>query len=95
MIQFTKAQMSVLSKYEPYFKTAVYCDYIRAVRRVDSEMVAQIWRDAKDAEFRFNPSCGGCVLDLFKKVGTVYFAEKELQELEAEKKKQKRTTKKK
>ena len=89
-MRFTKEQMAFLKDYELWMNTAVHCDYVRAIPTSMSSKVADLWRKVREPDYVFNPNCGMCVLNLFKKVGTVYYAQ-----MDAEAQKKKRTGKKK
>ena len=78
---FTKDQMEVLAKYEPYFHTATKANYTRNPGRVALQEMHGIFKSATNSAIRLNTGCGHCIYNLVKAVGVAYYKDKE--ELEA------------
>ena len=78
---FTKEQMEVLAKYEPYFFTATKANYTRNPGRVALQEMHGIFKSATNSAIRLNTGCGHCIYSLVKAVAVAYYKDKE--ELEA------------
>lgn len=81
MRRFTKEELETLTKIaEHTFKTAVYSNYKRATVFKNDGLVADIYEAAGGEKQSRNFSCGQCALNLYKKVGSKYFEDKEYYE---------------
>lgn len=81
MRRFTKEELEILTKIaEHTFKTAVYSNYKRATVFKNDALVADIYEAAGGEKQSRNFSCGQCALNLYKKVGSKYFEDKEYYE---------------
>ena len=68
----------VLSKYEDRFYTAVFSDYIRNIgSRELNDLISTYNEITGNHLILSNPSCGACVLRVFRTIGKYYFDEKE------------------
>lgn len=73
----TKEQMDILSQFEDRFRTAVYSDYARNLSTRKLDEIRNIWDEAfPDQPLNTNWSCSHCVLDFLRRVGKIYFLEK-------------------
>lgn len=80
---FTKEELEILSIGEKNFDAAVYHENIRNAKRSDTEMIVNIYENRLGKKLTHNYSCSICVLNIYKTVGKVYFADKkELEEQE-------------
>lgn len=86
---FTKDQMEVLAKYEPYFHTATKANYTRNPGRAGLTEMHRIFKSATGSAISLNTGCGHCIYNLVKAVGVAYYKDKE--ELEALSKRKVRT----
>ena len=67
-----------LSKYEDRFYTAVFSDYIRNIGSRELTDLISIYNEITGNHLTIsNPSCGACVLRVFRTIGKYYFDEKE------------------
>lgn len=66
-----------LSKYENWFYTSIRCDYIRALWKSDFDILIPIYEKWTNTKPRINTSCGKCVLDFIKRLGKLYYKNKE------------------
>lgn len=69
--------LEILKKYENWFYTAVYADYIRALWKDDFEVLIPIYEKWSGRKTNINTSCGKCKLIFLKKLGELYFKNKE------------------
>ena len=79
---FSKDEMEVLAKYEPYFYTATKANYTRNPGRVALQEMHGIFKSATNSAIRLNTGCGHCIYSLVKAVAVAYYKDKE--ELEKE-----------
>lgn len=77
-----KNDLEVLAKYESWFKSALYCDYIRALWERDFAVLIPIYEKWTGKKSNVNKQCGKCKLEFMKKFGKLYFNNKEKMELE-------------
>lgn len=71
-----------LKKYESWLHSALYGDYIRALWKSDMEILVPIYEKWTGKKINMNSACGKCKLDFMKKLGKLYFNNKEKMELE-------------
>ena len=78
-----KNDIKILEKYESYFYTAVYADYVRALWDNDFKVLIPIYEKWTNKKADLSGSCGKCQLSFMKKLGVLYYANKEkLKEIE-------------
>lgn len=77
-----KNDLEILSKYESWFRTAVNCDYIRALWESDFKILVPIYEKWTGRNPKLNNTCGKCKLNFMKEFGKLYFKNKELIEQE-------------
>lgn len=73
--------IELLKKYESWFNSAVYYDYIRAIWKSDLEVLIPIYEKWTGKKITVG-DCSKCKLDFMKKLGQLYFNNKEKMELE-------------
>ena len=67
-----------LSKYEDRMYTAVYSDYVRNCSSRELNELISTYNEITNNHLTLsNPSCGACVLRVFRTIGKYYFEEKE------------------
>ena len=67
-----------LSKYEDRMYTAVYSDYVRNIGSRELTDLISTYNEITGNHLTIsNPSCGACVLRVFRTIGKYYFDEKE------------------
>ena len=67
-----------LSKYEDRMYTAVYSDYVRNCSSRELNELISTYNEITNNHLTIsNPSCGACVLRVFRTIGKYYFDEKE------------------
>ena len=67
-----------LSKYEDRMYTAVYSNYVRNIGSRELTDLISTYNDITGNHLILsNPSCGACVLRVFRTIGKYYFNEKE------------------
>lgn len=76
---FTPEQLEILKKAETHF-TQAKNGYVRYASRDLHTLVADTYYEATGQKIPANWSCGICILNLYRKVGSIYF--KDLEELE-------------
>ena len=63
-----------LSKYEDRFYCAVYSDYVRNIGSQELTDLISTYNDITGNHLTIsNPSCGACVLRVFRTIGKYYF----------------------
>lgn len=77
-----KNDIQVLSKYESWFTSAVYHDYMRAIWESDIKILLPIYEKWTGNKINLSSACGKCKLEFMKKLGKLYFNNKEKIELE-------------
>lgn len=77
-----KNDLQILSKYENWFYSAVYCDYIRALWDSDMAILVPIYEKWTGQKTNMNNACAKCKLDFMKRFGKLYYKNKELIENE-------------
>ena len=73
---FSKDEMEVLAKYEPYFFTATKANYTRNPGRVALQEMHGIFKSATNSAIRLNTGCGHCIYSLVKAVAVAYYKDK-------------------
>ena len=67
-----------LSKYEDRMYTAVFSDYVRNIGSRELTDLISTYNEITGNHLTIsNPSCGACVLRVFRTIGNYYFDEKE------------------
>lgn len=79
-----KTDLEQLKKYESWFSSALYYDYIRALWKADMDVLIPIYERWTGKKSNINGSCGRCKLEFMKKFGKLYFKNKEEYEREQE-----------
>lgn len=72
---FTKEQLEKLKEAEVYFEQATH-GYVRFAPRALHTLVADTYFEATGQKIPANWSCSTCVLNLYRKVGAIYFNDK-------------------
>lgn len=79
-----------LSKYEDRFYCAVYSDYVRNIGSRELTDLISTYNDITGNRLTIsNPSCGACVLRVFRTIGKYYFDQKD-QKVQKEKNQKKK-----
>ena len=67
-----------LSKYEDRMYTAVFSDYVRNCSSRELNELISTYNEITNNHLTIsNPSCGACVLRVFRTIGKYYFDQKE------------------
>lgn len=83
MRYFTEEEIKALEQYNivKHFKTAIYDHYIVGLRRIETEIITEVFKQANNnQDTLYNWNCNTCALKNCRQVGKHYFAS--LQELE-------------
>lgn len=80
MTKFTDEQMARLAQWEPSLRTAVRSGWARGIGSRATLEMAGIYEAATGEKHPVNVGCGPCILDLMKRVGSMYFAQKDANE---------------
>lgn len=67
-----------LSRYESYFNSAIHADYIRALWDSDMKLLISIYEKWVGNKYTGCITCGKAKLDFMKRLGELYFKNKEL-----------------
>lgn len=76
----TKKDYKFLSQYEDRFYTATRSSFCRNLSRTVLEEMNRIYENETGKPHQMNFSCGNCQLDLVKRLGVIFYQEKEKQE---------------
>lgn len=76
-----KKDLEILAKYENWFYTATKCDYIRALWESDFNILVPIYEKWTGSKANINNGCSKCKLDFIKKLGKLYYKNKEEYEI--------------
>lgn len=71
----SKEEINILKKYEREMSNAIYNDFVRASNL--NEIIDVYNRHYKDT-IKKNTTCGGCILNMLKRIGNEYFKCKSL-----------------
>lgn len=78
--RLTAEELGFLSQYEMQMDTAINAHYLRGVGRDAAAQMLAIYNRVYKVHRVLNLSCGGCVYNLLKDIGAVYFEDKALAE---------------
>lgn len=67
-------EVKALAPYEQHFGTAIRVGYALNPGRQALDLMLSIWRNITGNNYPFSPSCGSCIMNLLRDVGTLYFA---------------------
>ena len=70
----TPEEVKRLQPYEEYFGTAIRVGYARNPGRQAIGLMLNIWEALTGNTYPFSPSCGTCIMNLLRDIGTLYFA---------------------
>lgn len=76
---FTKKQLETLAPYETYFESAVIANYVRNIPADKIQVIKDTWEEASGEKIREKLTCGVCLLNFIKRVGTNYYKDKKAQ----------------
>lgn len=76
-MNYTDEQFAEISKYEDNFRTAVEASWARNIPLLELKRIRAIYEEAAKTRFPLNVACGTCRLNLLKRAGKLYFADKE------------------
>ena len=74
---FTKEEMEILSTMEDKLYTATYCKFVRLASREQLEKIDAIYKRVFNTSAGAIGACAHCLLNICKKLGEVYFKDKE------------------
>lgn len=73
--------LEILSKYENWFYTAIKADYIRALWETDMNLMISIYEKWTGEKIKVCPTCAKSKLNFVKKLGKLYYKNKEEYEI--------------
>lgn len=76
-MNYSDEQFAELSKYEDNFRTAISGNWARNIPVPELKRIRAIYEAAAKLHIPFNAGCGTCRLNLLKRAGKLYFADKE------------------
>lgn len=76
-MNYTDEQFAEISKYEDHFRTATQANWARNIPLPELKRLRTIYEEASKTRFPLNVACGSCRLNLLKRAGKLYFADKE------------------
>lgn len=75
-MNYTDEQFAALAPFEDNFRTAIDGEWTRRIRTADQQTIKTIYEAATKSRIPFNQGCGTCLLNLLKRAGRLYFADK-------------------
>lgn len=78
----SKEEINILFKYEREMSNAIHNDFVRASNL--NEIIDVYNRHYKDT-IKKNTTCGGCILNMLKRIGNEYFKCKSLEQINGSK----------
>lgn len=75
---FDKKQIEVLAQFESYFESAVIANYVRNIPADKIQIVKEIWEKASGEKVKEKLTCGACLLNFMKRVGSNYYKDKKI-----------------
>ena len=75
-MNYTDEQFAALAPFEDNFRTAIGGEWTRRIRTADQLRIKEIYEAATKSRIPFNQGCGTCLLNLLKRAGRLYFADK-------------------
>lgn len=82
-MNYTDEQFAELAKYEDHFRTATQGNWARNIPLPEAKRIRAIYEEASKTRFPLNMACATCRLNLLKRAGKLYFADKEAREAAA------------
>lgn len=77
---FTDEEYAFLTTVEDKMYTACYCQFVRIPKREQVEQIDVIYKRVFNSTTGLTGSCSHCALEIIKKLGKIYFAEKKERE---------------
>lgn len=81
-----KKDLEILEKYEPWFHSAVYADYMRALWKSDFDVLVPIYEKWTGRKITNNFTCSKCKLNFIREFGKLYYKNKEEYEKQSKQK---------
>ena len=75
---FTKQQIEELAPYESYFESATIANYVRNIPGDKISKIKEIWEAASGEKVKEKLTCGACLLNFMKRVGSNYYKDKKV-----------------
>ena len=79
-MNFTDKTFETLAPFERYFKTATEADWCPNPGRAALDVMADALSEKDGRRTAVNHSCGSCILNVVKRAGYLYFADKAARE---------------
>jgi hypothetical protein len=80
-MNYTDEQFAALAPFEDNFRTAIGGEWTRRIRTPDQLRIKEIYEAATKSRIPFNQGCGTCLLNLLRRAGRLYFADKKGREV--------------
>lgn len=75
-MNYTDKQFDALVPYEDNFRTAVEGEWTRRIPVEGQTLIRKIYEDATATRVPFNAGCANCLINLLRRAGRLYFADK-------------------
>lgn len=75
---FDKKQIEALAPYQSYFESATIANYVRNIPADKIAIIKDIWEKASGEKVKEKLTCGACLLNFMKRVGTHYYKDKKI-----------------
>lgn len=79
-MNYTDAQFNALIPFEDNFRTAVEGEWTRRVPADAQTLIRKTYEDASGTRIPYNSGCQTCLINLLKRAGRLYFADKKERE---------------
>lgn len=72
-IKLNKEQYEKLKRYEKWFKSSIEQGYADPLATLHKQIMIDVYREVLGKKVNINMTCPACMLDLYKKLGKLYF----------------------
>lgn len=83
-MNYTDQQFNALAPYEDNLRTAVEGEWTRRIPVEGQILIRKTYEDATNSRIPFNVGCASCLINLLRRAGRLYFADKKEREANKE-----------
>lgn len=83
-MNYTDQQFNALALYEDNLRTAVEGEWTRRIPVEGQIIIRKTYEDATNSRIPFNVGCASCLINLLRRAGRLYFADKKEREANKE-----------
>lgn len=82
-MNYTDKQFDALAPYEDNFRTAVEGEWTRRIPVEGQTLIRKTYEDATSTRVPYNAGCANCLINLLRRAGRLYFADKKERDAQA------------